>query len=119
MAANNLAFLLADKKGDARSLEQALALTRNFESKTQNPFLLDTLAWVYYKMGLNEEATSVLKKALTKAPDHGLLNYHFGMLTLKAGDRGKAQQYLEKAMERPSDLEHVEVVRRLLADIKS
>ncbi|MDR4459379.1 MAG: tetratricopeptide repeat protein [Nitrospirales bacterium] len=119
MAANNLAFVLADKKGDARSLEQALALTRNFESRTQNPFLLDTLAWVYYKMGLNEEATSVLKKALSKAPDHGLLNYHFGMLTLKAGDRGKAQQYLQKAMERPSDLEHVEVVRRILADIKS
>ncbi|WP_342348774.1 tetratricopeptide repeat protein [uncultured Nitrospira sp.] len=119
MAANNLAFLLADKKGDVESLEHALALTRNFEANTQNPFLLDTLAWVYYKLGLNEEATSVLKKALSKAPDHGLLNYHLGMVTLKAGDRVKAQQYLEKAMKRPSELEHVGTVRQLLADIKS
>ncbi|MBA3611830.1 MAG: tetratricopeptide repeat protein, partial [Nitrospirales bacterium] len=117
LAANNLAFLLAEEKGDVRSLEYAVDLTRNFEARTQNPFLLDTLAWVYFKMGLNEEATRVLTKALSKAPDHGLLNYHLGMVTLKAGDRFMAKQYLEKAMIRSSELKQVETVRQMLADI--
>ncbi|WNM57982.1 tetratricopeptide repeat protein [Candidatus Nitrospira allomarina] len=119
LAANNLAFLLAEEKGDVQSLAYAVDLTRNFEARTQNPFLLDTLAWVYFKIGLNEEATRVLTKALSKAPDHGLLNYHLGMVTLKAGDRIMAKQYFEKAMNRSSESEDMETVRQVLADISS
>ncbi|HNP29173.1 MAG TPA: tetratricopeptide repeat protein [Nitrospirales bacterium] len=118
VAANNLAYLLADKKGDPRNLDKALALTKDFEAQTQNPFLLDTLAWVYYKMGLLKEATSVLNKALAKAPDHALINYHFGLLALQTGDRATAHTHLEKAVQRPSELEHIEDARRLLAEMK-
>lgn len=116
---NNLAYLLAEKKGDSHSLEKALALTQNFEDKTQNPFLLDTLAWVYYKMGNYIKAMSVIKKALAKAPDHGLINYHSGLIAMEEGDRMMARKYLEKAMERPAELENVEAVRKLLADIQA
>ncbi len=118
MAANNLAYMLVDKKGDSQSLKMALSLTKNFETTTRNPFLLDTLAWIYYKMGLHKEATSVLKKALSKAPDHPLINYHFGLMTLKTGDRVTAKKHLEKAAQKPIDLEHVEDARQLLAEIQ-
>ena len=118
MAANNLAYMLVDKKGDSQSLKMALSLTKNFETTTRNPFLLDTLAWIYYKMGLHKEATSVLKKALPKAPDHPLINYHFGLMTLKTGDRVTAKKHLEKAAQKPIDLEHVEDARQLLAEIQ-
>ena len=119
MAANNLAYLLADKKGDPRSLEKALALAKQFEGKTDNPILLDTLAWVYYKMGLFQEAISLLKNAVVRAPDHGLINYHLGLLKLKVGDRMSAKTHLEKSVRRGSDLENIEEVRRLLAEIQS
>ena len=118
VAANNLAYMLVDKKGDSQSLKMALSLTKNFENTTQNPLLLDTLAWIYYKMGLHKEATSVLKKALPKAPDHPLINYHFGLMTLKTGDRVTAKKHLEKAAQKPIDLEHVEDARQLLAEIQ-
>ena len=118
MAANNLAYLLADKRGDSQSLKKALSLTQHFEAKTQNPFLLDTLAWVYYKMGLTKEASSVLKKALLKAPDHALMNYHFGLINLKAGDRAMAHKHLTKAVQKPSELDNIEEARQLLAEIE-
>ncbi len=117
-AANNLAYLLADKKGDSESLAKALFLAKKFEAKTQNPFLLDTLAWVYYKMGLNKEAIRLLKNALVRAPDHPLINYHFGLITLKAGDRATAHKHLTKAVQEPSDLENIEEVHQLLAEIQ-
>ena len=117
-AANNLAYLLADKKGDSQSLETALGLVRRFEHKTQNPFLLDTVAWVYYKMGLTKEAMSVLKKALAKAPDHGLMNYHYGLLAFKAGDRVTAHKHLEKAAQQKLEMKNKEDVHRLLAELQ-
>ena len=118
IAANNLAYLLADERGDTQSLKLALSLTQQFEAKTQSPFLLDTLAWVYYKSGLPKEATSVLKKALSKIPEHGLINYHFGLITLKVGDRINAARHLEKAVEKLSDPEDLKDARRLLATIQ-
>ena len=119
VAANNLAYLLADKKGDPRSLEKALALAKQFEGKTDNPILLDTLAWVYYKMGLFHEAISLLKNAVVRAPDHGLIHYHLGLLNLKMGNRMSAKTHLEKSVRGGSDLENIEEVRRLLAEIQS
>ncbi len=118
LAANNLAYLLADKRGDQQSLEKALTLTRDFESKTENPFLLDTLAWVYYKMGHHKEAASVLRKALVKAPDHPLMNYHFGLLILEAGDQPTAQKHLEKSLQGGQKFEGFEEARRLVAEFQ-
>ncbi len=118
LASNNLAYLLTDKRGDQQSLEKALILTQDFEYKTENPFLLDTLAWVYYKMGHHKEAESVLRKALGKAPDHPLMNYHFGLLILEAGDQRTAQKHLEKALRNGQKFEGFEEARRLVADLK-
>ncbi len=118
VAANNLAYLLADKRGDSQSLEKALSLVQHFEAKTQNPLLLDTLAWVYYKMGLNKEATSLLRKALLKAPDHALINYHFGLMTLKAGDSDTAQHHIGKAIQSGASFEGQEEARKILAGLK-
>ncbi len=117
LAANNLAYLLADKKGDYQSLETALSLTQDFETTTQNPLLLDTVAWVYYKTGLYTKAASIAKKALAKAPDHALINYHFGLMALKVGNRVVAKKHLEKAVQKPSELENAEEARRLLTKI--
>ncbi len=98
-AANNLAFLLANHKGDPASLERAMDLTKSFEAKTENPLLLDTLGWVYYKMGHDQLALSIMRKAIAKAPDHPQLNYHMGLVSLKVGDPIEAKNYLQKAVK--------------------
>jgi cellulose synthase operon protein C len=56
LAANNLAVLLVDFKGDPKSLQQAFVLSRDFEKEASHPLFLDTLGWVRFKMGQQEEA---------------------------------------------------------------
>ena len=55
LVANNLAVLLVDYKGDPQSLQKAFALSRDFEKEAPHPLFLDTLGWVQFKMGQQEE----------------------------------------------------------------
>ncbi len=98
VAANNLAALLAEHKADARSLEQALALSRDFERTASNPMFLDTLGWIHHKMRHSEEAVRVMKAAVAKAPDHPVLNYHAGAVYYAAGLVNEAKVHLQRAL---------------------
>ncbi len=113
-AANNLGYLYADSKGDPESLKKALAITKDFETDNPNPLLLDTLAWVNYKMGLNNEALGLLRNAVKMAPKHPLLNYHYGVVALKAGDSSTAKKHLELAVNSKPEFEQIKEARQLL-----
>jgi tetratricopeptide (TPR) repeat protein len=118
VAANNLASLLVDRKGDPASLDRALALTRNFEKTTPNPFFLDTLGWVYLKLGQSDEAVRVIRLAAAKAPEHPLINYHLGLAYYKTGDRREAKVYLEKAVRSGKSFAGSDEARTVLAEIQ-
>jgi tetratricopeptide (TPR) repeat protein len=117
LAANNLAATLIDQKGDPRSLDRALALSRNFESQTPNPFLLDTLGWAHYKLGHGTDAVRVLKQATALAPDHPVLNYHLGAAYAKAGQPADARIHLKKAVAAGASFEGLEDAKTLLAEV--
>lgn len=95
-AANNLASILADQKGDKASLERARQLAAPFETSGQ-PALLDTLGWVYYKLDDIDKALPLLKKAVDTAPKSGVLRYHLGMAYYKQGDKAAAKSELTSA----------------------
>ena len=117
VAANNLATLLADEKGDPASLARALALTREFENGAPHPFFLDTLGWVYLKLGRHKDGLRVLTKAFEKAPQHPLLNYHLGVAYHSSGDIEQAKIYLSKALTNnasfPGDKKAAELLQAL------
>ncbi len=117
--ANNLAYLYAEKKGDPHSLKEALALAKDFETQNPNPLLLDTLAWVNYKMGLNNEALGLLRQAVKRAPNHPLLHYHYGVVALKAGDHSTAKKHIEIAVQSGSAFANLKEARQLLARLNS
>ncbi|NOU12226.1 MAG: tetratricopeptide repeat protein [Nitrospira sp.] len=117
MAANNLAAVLVDHRGDTKSLDRALTLSKQFESKKPNPYLLDTLGWAHHKLGHSAEAVRVLKQATTFAPDHPVLNYHLGAVYAKAGQRTEAAVHLKKAIEFRASFEGIEEAKALLAEI--
>src|SRR5207248_10435878 len=52
VAANNLAVLLSEAKGNKANLDRALALAKRFENSS-NPTFFDTLGWVYFPLGEN------------------------------------------------------------------
>ncbi|MHB8473051.1 MAG: tetratricopeptide repeat protein [Gammaproteobacteria bacterium] len=96
LAANNLASLLTDHKSDKASLERAKALAAPFENSNQ-PALIDTLGWVYFKLGDVDRAIVLLKKATTAAPSAAVLHYHLGMAYYKKGDKTAAKDELTRA----------------------
>jgi len=99
LAANNLAILLVDYKGDPQSLQKAYALSRGFEKEAPHPLFLDTLGWVRFKMGQQEEALRLMKDAVAKSPDVPTLNYHLGMAFFQSGKTVEARAYLSKALK--------------------
>lgn len=99
LAANNLAVLLVDYKGDPQSLQRAFALSRDFEKESPHPLFLDTLGWVRFKMGQQEEALRLMKDAVAKSPDIPTLSYHLGMAYYQTGKTAEARIYLSKALK--------------------
>lgn len=118
LAANNLAMLLAERKGDPASLERALVLSRNFEKTAPHPFFLDTLGWVYLKMGHQNDALRIIKQAASKAPDQPVLNYHLAMAYYKAGKKRDAVSNLEKALQSPTPFAEKEEAQRMLLQLR-
>ena len=98
VAANNLASLLTDHRGDAASLQQALKLADRFR-ESSNPAYIDTLGWIYYRSGEHGKALELLKRAVQKAPGAAIFHYHLGMAYRAAGDKALARQHLEAALE--------------------
>jgi len=115
LAANNLAVLLVDYKGDPKSLQQAFALSRDFEKEVPLPLFLDTLGWVRFKMGQKEEALRLMKDAVAKSPDLPVLNYHLGMVLYQSGQTAKARVYLSEALRGPEAFHGRQEAERALA----
>lgn len=117
LAANNLAAILVDHRGDAKSLEHALTLSKGFESQKANPYVLDTLGWAHHRLGHPTDALRVLRQATALAPDHPILNYHLGAAYAKAGQRAEAATHLKKAIEFRGAFEGIEQTKTLLAEL--
>jgi Tfp pilus assembly protein PilF len=117
VAANNLATLLVDHKGDEDSVKQAKALAMRFESSDQPPFM-DTLGWVYYKAGESAKAVAMLSKVVAKAPKVSVFQYHLGMAYHKAGDDKSAKIHLGQAVQAKTDFPGIDDARQTLATLK-
>lgn len=118
LAANNLAVLLVDHKGDPQSLQKAFALSRDFEKEAPHPLFLDTLGWVRFKMGQQEEAIRLLKHAVAKSPETSTLNYHLGMAFFQSGKPEEARPYLSKALKHTEQFEGRREAEQVLVQIR-
>jgi tetratricopeptide (TPR) repeat protein len=118
VAANNLASLLTDQKGDQKSLERALAIAKDFEVAAPHPYFLDTLGWVHHKMGNSGQALHFIQQASAKAPDHPVVNYHLGLAYFKAGQTAEAKTHLEKAVAAPKPFPGLDEAKSVLAQLQ-
>jgi len=99
VAANDLAFLLSEYGSKPGDLDRALALARKaYGRNAENPAVLDTLGWIYYKKGDYRQAEALIVKAINKAPESVMLNYHLGMIQLKTGQAEQGKQRLNFAV---------------------
>jgi tetratricopeptide (TPR) repeat protein len=114
-AANNLAYILADQDKD---IEEAFNFARMAKEKFPNdPNVMDTLGWVYYKKGLYDSAIGEFTDCLEKMPENAAVIYHLGMAYYKKGDMENARAELEKALKMDENFNGADEAKRILAEL--
>ncbi|HZC68506.1 MAG TPA: tetratricopeptide repeat protein, partial [Nitrospirales bacterium] len=82
-------------------------------------FFLDTLGWVYLKLGRGDEAVRILRQAVEKAPKQPVFNYHLGMAYFRGGEATPARLYLEKAVHAGKAFPGLEEARTVLTALNT
>jgi tetratricopeptide (TPR) repeat protein len=94
-AYNALGYTLAEKTDrleEAKDLiEKAVRLSPD------DPFIMDSLGWVHYRMGEVQEALKILQSAYTSRPDPEIAA-HLGEVLWKSGQRDEAQKIWRAAL---------------------
>jgi tetratricopeptide (TPR) repeat protein len=94
-AYNALGYTLAEK---TNRLDEAKDLIEKaFKLSPEDPFIQDSLGWVYYRMGNVQEALKHLQLAYTARPDPEIAA-HLGEALWRSGQRDEAQKIWRAAL---------------------
>ncbi len=117
LAINNLAALIADHATDKASLEEAVKLAESLQS-SNNPFFIDTYAWLYYRLNQPEKTISLLENLQGRGElDNPVFHYHLGAAYLANGQKEMAKSELQKALPKDvSPYKGMEEAKRLLEE---
>jgi tetratricopeptide (TPR) repeat protein len=114
-AANNLAWLLAEND---QQLDRAYQLAQIAKGeRPNNPEILDTAGWVYFKRGMLALAVTALEQAVEAAPKSALYNYHLGIAYAKQGDDADARKALQRALALEPRFERADHARQVLSTL--
>ncbi|NNG47644.1 MAG: tetratricopeptide repeat protein, partial [Deltaproteobacteria bacterium] len=90
-------------------LEKAESLIRRaLEIRPDDGYFIDSLAWVYYRMGDYPRAETEIRRALSFIPDDPIILEHMGDILSSEGKKEEATVYYEKAIshghEKPEEI---------------
>lgn len=107
-ALNALGYTLADRTD--RYDEAYGLIYRALLMEPNNFYILDSMGWVLFRLGYNEEAMEYLEKAYAVRPDPEIAS-HMVHILAASGNKKKAREILrDNARKFPED-EHLEAVR--------
>ncbi len=98
IATNNYVVLLVDVFGDEKNIEKARKLAVKFKN-SENPFYLDSYAWIELKSGNVTEALPLLEKVNIMSSQVAVFKYHLGLAYYEQGNNAKALSYLRQAID--------------------
>ena len=109
-ALNALGYTLADRTD---RYEEAYALIlRAIELEPDEPYIVDSLGWVLYRMGRHHEALEHLRRAMSLEPDPEIAA-HLGEVLWVLGNRAEAREVWSTALEAaPDDERLLDVIER-------
>jgi tetratricopeptide (TPR) repeat protein len=100
IAANNLANYLVESDPSAENLKRAEKLVMPLLPKYgRNPILADTAAWLCCRRGDYVRGRDLLLGASRAGPLSPVSNYHLGVIYQKLGDKAKAKERLQLALQ--------------------
>jgi len=115
IASNNLAWMHAEVGED---LDTALKLAQTATAQApEQPEMMDTLGWVYYKKNLPELAIPLFANSVKKDPGNAAYHHHLGLAYLKAGRSDQARASLQLALTKNPDTATAQDVKRAIAEI--
>lgn len=110
-ALNALGYTLADKT--ERYQEAKEFISRAISIRPRDPFFLDSMGWVLYRLGNLVESTLYLQRAVDLQPDAEMLA-HLGEVLWQQGKKEEAQKVWEQAREKdPTNAFLEETMQRL------
>ena len=111
-ALNYLGYMLADQS--VRFEESLVYIQRALELDPYNGAYLDSLGWVYFKMGKLELAEENLLRAIERLRITGVVYDHLGDLYFEKGEYADAIRFWQKALEQDDeDLDRERVARKI------
>ena len=94
---NNYAYSLSER---GERLNIALKMVEiAITAVPDNSSYLDTIGWVYFKLGKYQEAKNYLEKAIEIGGESAVMLEHLGDVMSKLGDAQKAKMLWQKAYE--------------------
>ncbi|HWS87023.1 MAG TPA: tetratricopeptide repeat protein [Pyrinomonadaceae bacterium] len=115
-ALNNLGYFLTEHN---QKLEEAREMIeRAVRAEPQNPSFLDSLGWVYYKLGKLKEAERYLSDAARRNPTSATIQEHLGDLFQKLGQQEKAQASWRKALSLAAEAADTARIKAKLGETK-
>jgi Flp pilus assembly protein TadD len=99
---NALGYTLADRT--ERYEEARVLLERAVEIKPDDPYIMDSVGWVYYRLGRYADSVKYLRSAVTIRPD-AEISAHLGEVLWVMGDRSGAESVWSQALESTPDSE--------------
>lgn len=106
-ALNYVGYTLADKGKD---LERAYALiTKALNLKPDNGYIMDSMAWVEFRLGRKDSAWTRIKAAVELAKDDPVIWEHYGDIASAVGRKDEAATGYRKSLQfKPKDREKVQ-----------
>jgi tetratricopeptide (TPR) repeat protein len=114
-ALNYLAYTLAELNIEMDDAETHAL--RAVKLEPNDPYILDTLGWIYYKKNKNKEAIQVLEAAYRKKPTVSIIAEHLGDAYLKEAMPEKARVMYQKAIDLESDQKKVSEIQTKLSSL--
>lgn len=94
---NNYSYSLADRN---IRIDRALEMAKKaIEAQPENASYLDTIGWVYFRMGKYEDAEMYIKKAIDKGGASAVLYEHLGDIYFMMKDRERALEQWNIALK--------------------
>ncbi|QAU33386.1 tetratricopeptide repeat protein [Janthinobacterium sp. 17J80-10] len=96
-AYNALGYSLADRN---MRLPEAFALiSKALELAPEDPFIMDSMGWVQFRLGRLKEAEEILRRAFALRPDTEIA-VHLGEVLWAKGQKAEAQKFWREAREK-------------------
>lgn len=116
-ALNYLAYTLTELNQEMAEAETHAL--RAVKLEPSDPYILDTLGWIYFKQNRNKEAIKILEAAFRKKPTVSIIAEHLGDAYLKEAMPEKARFMYQRAIELESDEQKVTEIQTKLTSLES